>query len=119
MSETIERSFVAPASRAVRSGGLYRLARRRSTTAFLFALPLLLVLGGLIVVAAIVISIGSHPPGSGLPQPPVETSAVPSPLGRAGGGYRAGPLGNRDPGNHRPTMLVFGFHRPNDVGKRR
>jgi multiple sugar transport system permease protein len=49
MSETIERSFVAPASRAVRSGGLYRLARRRSTTAFLFALPLLLVLGGLIV----------------------------------------------------------------------
>jgi multiple sugar transport system permease protein len=49
MSETIERSFVAPAARAVRSGGLYRLARRRSTTAFLFALPLLLVLGGLIV----------------------------------------------------------------------
>jgi multiple sugar transport system permease protein len=49
MSETIERSFVAPASGAARSGGLYRLARRRSTTAFLFALPLLLVLAGLIV----------------------------------------------------------------------
>jgi multiple sugar transport system permease protein len=52
MSETIEPSFAtaAPAaSRVVRSGGLYRLARRRSTTAFLFALPLLLVLGGLIV----------------------------------------------------------------------
>jgi multiple sugar transport system permease protein len=52
MSETIERSFVAAepvAPRVARSGGLYRLARRRSTTAFLFALPLLLVLGGLIV----------------------------------------------------------------------
>src|SRR5258708_5930061 len=49
MSETIERSFVAPASGAARSSGLYRLARRRSTTAFLFALPLLLVLAGLIV----------------------------------------------------------------------
>jgi multiple sugar transport system permease protein len=49
MSETIERSFGAPGSRAARSGGLSRLARRRSTTAFLFALPLLLVLAGLIV----------------------------------------------------------------------
>jgi multiple sugar transport system permease protein len=52
MSETIERSLVAAEPmplRTARSGGLYRLARRRSTTAFLFALPLLLVLGGLIV----------------------------------------------------------------------
>jgi multiple sugar transport system permease protein len=38
----------APA-RAARPGNLYRLARRRSTTAFLFALPLLVVIGGLIV----------------------------------------------------------------------
>jgi len=34
---------------ALRPGNLYRLARRRSTIAFLFALPLLLVLAGLIV----------------------------------------------------------------------
>jgi multiple sugar transport system permease protein len=52
MSETIERSRLAAkamASRSARSGGLHRLARRRSTTAFLFALPLLVVLAGLIV----------------------------------------------------------------------
>src|SRR5712692_5207280 len=35
--------------RAARPGNLYRLARRRSTVAFLFALPLLVVVGGLIV----------------------------------------------------------------------
>jgi multiple sugar transport system permease protein len=52
MSETIERGRLAAkamASRSARSGGLHRLARRRSTTAFLFALPLLVVLAGLIV----------------------------------------------------------------------
>jgi multiple sugar transport system permease protein len=52
MSETIERGRLAAktmASRSARSGGLRRLARRRSTTAFLFALPLLVVLAGLIV----------------------------------------------------------------------
>ncbi len=50
MSETIQRShFGARPVGAVRSGNLYRLSRRRSTVAFLFALPLLLVLGGLIV----------------------------------------------------------------------
>jgi multiple sugar transport system permease protein len=48
MSETVHRTLVA-AGPTVRSGGLYRFARKRSTTAFLFALPLLLVLGGLIV----------------------------------------------------------------------
>jgi multiple sugar transport system permease protein len=35
--------------RAAQPGNLYRLARRRSTVAFLFALPLLVVIGGLIV----------------------------------------------------------------------
>jgi multiple sugar transport system permease protein len=51
MSETIDRSFATaePVAPRVARGGLYRLARRRSTTAFLFALPLLLVLAGLIV----------------------------------------------------------------------
>ncbi|HXZ02250.1 MAG TPA: sugar ABC transporter permease [Stellaceae bacterium] len=52
MSETISRrsSAVKPAAPdAARTGNLYRLARRRSTTAFLFALPLLAVIGGLIV----------------------------------------------------------------------
>src|ERR1700732_1166110 len=49
MSETIERSFVAPASGAALSGGPYRLAPRRSATALLFSPPLLLVLAGLIV----------------------------------------------------------------------
>jgi multiple sugar transport system permease protein len=52
MSDTIPRRLgtvkrVAPS--ASRSGGLYRFSRRRSTTAFLFALPLLVVIGGLIV----------------------------------------------------------------------
>ena len=42
------RADAAPV-RAARPGNLYRLARRRSTVAFLFALPLLVVVGGLIV----------------------------------------------------------------------
>ena len=42
------RADAAPV-RAARPGNLYRLARRRSTIAFLFALPLLVVVGGLIV----------------------------------------------------------------------
>jgi multiple sugar transport system permease protein len=42
------RAEAVPA-RAAQPGNLYRLARRRSTVAFLFALPLLVVVGGLIV----------------------------------------------------------------------
>jgi multiple sugar transport system permease protein len=52
MTETMPDRLVtaAPAApRTARSGNLYRMARRRSTTAFLFALPLLVVIGGLIV----------------------------------------------------------------------
>jgi len=50
MSEITQRSpFAARPVGVARPGNLYRLARRRSTVAFLFALPLLLVLGGLIV----------------------------------------------------------------------
>jgi multiple sugar transport system permease protein len=50
MSDTVPRSLmgVRPAA-AARPGSLHRLARRRSTIAVLFALPLLLVLAGLIV----------------------------------------------------------------------
>ena len=52
MSETIPRRLIraAPAAAgAARHRSLYRMARRRSTVAFLFALPLLAVIGGLIV----------------------------------------------------------------------
>ncbi|HEV2549631.1 MAG TPA: sugar ABC transporter permease [Stellaceae bacterium] len=50
MSETIHRGVLGvPSARIVRTSGLHRMARRRSTIAFLFALPLLLVLAGLIV----------------------------------------------------------------------
>jgi multiple sugar transport system permease protein len=50
MSETIHRGLLDVRSvRTARSSGLHRVSRRRSTTAFLFALPLLLVLAGLIV----------------------------------------------------------------------
>jgi multiple sugar transport system permease protein len=52
MSDTIPRRLIGtkPAtSMAAPKGNLYRLSRRRSTIAFLFALPLLLVVGGLIV----------------------------------------------------------------------
>jgi multiple sugar transport system permease protein len=52
MAETIPHNVLTArpaAAGAARSGNLYRMARRRSTTAFLFALPLLLVIGGLIV----------------------------------------------------------------------
>jgi multiple sugar transport system permease protein len=50
MSEITQRSpFAARPAGVARPGNLYRLARRRSTVAFLFALPLLLVLSGLIV----------------------------------------------------------------------
>ena len=50
MSETIHRGVLGvPSASVVRSHGLRRMARRRSTTAFLFALPLFLVLAGLIV----------------------------------------------------------------------
>jgi multiple sugar transport system permease protein len=52
MSETTERRLLginrAPAGKA-RSGTLYRMARRRSTVAFLFTLPLIAVIAGLIV----------------------------------------------------------------------
>ena len=50
MSDTFPRRLVGvrPAG-AARAGSLHRLARRRSTVAFLFALPLLAVLAGLIV----------------------------------------------------------------------
>jgi multiple sugar transport system permease protein len=52
MSETIPRRLISatPVKAAgARRGSLYRMSRRRSTTAFLFALPLLVVIGGLIV----------------------------------------------------------------------
>ncbi len=52
MSDTVPRRLMtakAIAPGTVRAGGLYRLSRRRSTTAFLFALPLITVIGGLIV----------------------------------------------------------------------
>jgi multiple sugar transport system permease protein len=49
MSEAIQRRYGAEPIGATRPGNLYRLSRRRSTTAFLFALPLLTVLAGLIV----------------------------------------------------------------------
>ncbi len=50
MSETIPRTLIAGKGAApARPGSLYRLSRQRSTIAFLFALPLLVVVGGLIV----------------------------------------------------------------------
>jgi multiple sugar transport system permease protein len=52
MSDTIPRRLIAVkrgAPGTARKGSLYRLSRRRSTTAFLFALPLIVVIGGLIV----------------------------------------------------------------------
>jgi multiple sugar transport system permease protein len=55
MTDTTSRSLAkgnraaAAPTRAAQPGNLYRLARRRSTVAFLFALPLLVVVGGLIV----------------------------------------------------------------------
>jgi len=49
MSETIPRTLIAGTASATRRGSLYRMSRRRSTVAFLFALPLLTVIGGLIV----------------------------------------------------------------------
>ena len=45
-------TLAVPAPKAARSpnvSGLQRLARRRSTIAFLMALPLLLIIGGLVV----------------------------------------------------------------------
>ncbi len=56
MSETIPRRLVTPTpaeTSGALKGSLYRLSRRRSTTAFLFALPLLSVVGGLIVYPAL------------------------------------------------------------------
>jgi multiple sugar transport system permease protein len=52
MSETLTRRLTAarhPARGTGQRSGLYRISRRRSTIAFLFALPLLVVIGGLIV----------------------------------------------------------------------
>ena len=52
MDDTISRRLVksAPASSpAAKPGSLYRMARRRSTTAFLFAVPLLCIVIGLII----------------------------------------------------------------------
>jgi multiple sugar transport system permease protein len=51
MSDTIPRTLVSaqPATAIGRPGSLYRMSRQRSTIAFLFALPLLVVIGGLIV----------------------------------------------------------------------
>jgi multiple sugar transport system permease protein len=54
MDDTIPRRMTArlggeTTAAPARSGGLYRMSRRRSTVAFLFALPLLAVIGGLIV----------------------------------------------------------------------
>ena len=50
MTETIPRRMAAGKAAAKgRPGSLYRLSRQRSTIAFLFALPMLIVVGGLIV----------------------------------------------------------------------
>ena len=51
MSDTIPRTLVPGNTAAAigRPGSLYRMSRQRSTVAFLFALPLLVVIGGLIV----------------------------------------------------------------------
>ena len=51
MSETTERRLLGPSRgrAAARSSTLYRMARRRSTVAFLFTLPLIAVIAGLIV----------------------------------------------------------------------
>ena len=49
MTETIPRHLIAAVPATPRTASLYRMARRRSTVAFLFALPLLAVIGGLIV----------------------------------------------------------------------
>jgi multiple sugar transport system permease protein len=51
MSDTIPRSLASGQSATAigRPGSLYRMSRQRSTIAFLFALPLLVVVGGLIV----------------------------------------------------------------------
>ena len=49
MTETIPRRMGAGKAAKSRPGSLYRLSRQRSTIAFLFALPMLVVVGGLIV----------------------------------------------------------------------
>jgi multiple sugar transport system permease protein len=52
MADTVSRSL-AIARAPARPGGLRRFARRRSTTAFLFTAPLLVVVGGLILYPAL------------------------------------------------------------------